>query len=300
RQKLTAPEERSIRIWPHDRVGDIVIFAAVFGFMGAKIFHNLENWNEFWKNPIEALLSFSGLTFYGGLICAAIAIYFYAKKHKIGFRYLCDAMAPTLLLAYALGRIGCQVSGDGDWGILNSAYVSTPEGTVVAADDATFKRVFNQDTTIYMQQSGFRSAAEIQHTHVEAPTWFPKWMVAYNFPHNVINEGVAIKDCTGQYCHQLPIPVFPTAFYETIVCLLLTGMLFLLRSRMKVPGTLFAVYLIFNGIERFFVEKIRVNTQYHFFGLHPTQAELISSLLVIAGIVMLIVFPKKHPRVNTI
>jgi prolipoprotein diacylglyceryltransferase len=63
KRKLNKPEERTIRIWPHDRVGDIVIFAALFGFLGAKIFHNLENWNEFWKSPIEALLSFSGLTF---------------------------------------------------------------------------------------------------------------------------------------------------------------------------------------------------------------------------------------------
>ena len=44
KQKLAKPEERTIRIWPQDRVGDIVIFAAVFGFLGAKIFHNLENW----------------------------------------------------------------------------------------------------------------------------------------------------------------------------------------------------------------------------------------------------------------
>ena len=300
RQKLVKPEERSIRIWPHDRVGDMVIFAAVFGFLGAKIFHNLENWNEFWKSPIEALLSFSGLTFYGGLICAAVAIYFYAKKHKIGFRYLCDAIAPALLLAYAVGRIGCQVAGDGDWGILNSAYVSTPEGTVAVSDPATFQKVINQDSSIYMQQSGFKSVSEIQHKHVVAPSWLPTWMVAYNFPHNVISEGVPIKDCTGQYCHQLPIPVFPTAFYETVVCLILTGFLFLLRNKMKVPGTLFAVYLMFNGFERFIVEKIRVNTQYHFLGLHPTQAELISSCLVIAGIILLVVLPKKQPRTNTI
>ncbi|HLA58785.1 MAG TPA: hypothetical protein VK622_08490, partial [Puia sp.] len=40
KQKLQTPEERKIRIWPHDRVGDIVIFAAIFGFLGAKIFNS--------------------------------------------------------------------------------------------------------------------------------------------------------------------------------------------------------------------------------------------------------------------
>ncbi len=299
KQKLARPEERTIRIWPHDRVGDMVIFAAVFGFLGAKIFHNLENWNEFWKNPIEALLSFSGLTFYGGLICAAIAIFFYSRKHKIGFRHLCDAAAPALLLAYGIGRIGCQVAGDGDWGILNSAYLSTPQAKVVPADTTRFRNALQQNSAIYMQQSGYTSVEQVQHKAVKAPSWMPTWLVAYNFPHNVISEGTPIKDCTGQYCNQLPLPVFPTAFYETVVCLILTAALFMLRRRFTVPGTLFAVYLIFNGVERFLIEKIRVNTQYSILGLHPTQAELISSMLVLSGILMIVVLRMRQKAIQT-
>jgi prolipoprotein diacylglyceryltransferase len=49
-----------------------------------------------------------------------------------------------------------------------------------------------------------------------------------------------------------------------------------------------------NGVERFFIEKIRVDTRYSIFGFHPTQAELISSALVIAGIVGIIYFTKKE------
>ena len=286
KQKLAKPEERAIRIWPHDRVGDMVILAAVFGFLGAKIFHNLENWNEFWKNPIEALLSFSGLTFYGGLICATVAIIWYAKKHRIAVRHLADSIAPALMLAYAIGRIGCQVSGDGDWGILNSAYLSTPEAKIVRADSATFNKTLAANATIYMEQSGYTSTDQVQHKNVPGPSWLPKWMIAYNYPHNVINEGVTIKDCSGQYCRQLPIPVFPTAFYETVICLILTGFLFMLRTRATAAGTIFAVYLILNGLERFFIEKIRVNTQYDLLGFHPTQAELISSFLILTGVVL--------------
>jgi prolipoprotein diacylglyceryltransferase len=80
-------------------------------------------------------------------------------------------------------------------------------------------------------------------------------MTAYNYPHNVINEGVPLKDCSGQYCRQLPIPVFPTAFYETVICLLLTAFLFFLRSRLTVPGTIFAAYLILNRAGKIFYRK---------------------------------------------
>lgn len=294
KQKLAKPEERTIRIWPHDRVGDIVILAAVFGFLGAKIFHNLENWNEFWKSPIEALLSFSGLTFYGGLICATVAIIYYARKHKIAIRHLADSIAPALMLAYAIGRIGCQVAGDGDWGILNSAYVSTPEAKVVPTDSATFNKVLAQNATIYMDQSAYTSIDQVQHKYMPGPKWLPTWMVAYNYPRNVINEGVTIKDCSGQYCRQLPLPVFPTAFYETVACALLTVLLFLLRNRSTAPGSIFAVYLILNGLERFLIEKIRVNTQYDLFGFHPTQAELISTFLVLTGVALLFFVTRKR------
>jgi phosphatidylglycerol---prolipoprotein diacylglyceryl transferase len=293
KQKLAKPEERAIRIWPHDRVGDMVILAAVFGFLGAKIFHNLENWSEFWKSPLEALLSFSGLTFYGGLICATIAIVWYSKKHKIAVRHLADSIAPALMLAYAVGRIGCQVAGDGDWGILNSAYISTPEGKVEASDTATFGRALSANSVIYMEQSAYSSIDQVQHKEVKGPGWLPRWMVAYNYPHNVINEGVTLKNCTGQYCKQLPIPVFPTPFYETVICLLLTGVLFFVRSRSRAPGTIFALYLVLNGLERFFIEKIRVNTQYDIYGFHPTQAELISSLLMLTGIFLIFIFHRK-------
>ena len=205
KQKLAKPEERVIRIWPHDRVGDFVIFAALFGFLGAKIFHNLENWSDFAANPIEALLSFDGLTFYGGLICATIAIWWYARKKKISFRHLCDAAAPGLILAYAIGRIGCQVSGDGDWGILNSAYVTTPDSKVVLADSTQFKTALQQNAQFYLSRQESHSLNDVPHKSVKAPSWLPRWTFAYHYPHNVVKEGAPIAGCAdSQYLHHRP------------------------------------------------------------------------------------------------
>lgn len=240
KQKLAKPEKRLIRIWPSDRVGDIVIYAAIFGFLGAKVFDNLENPSRFFANPIESLLSPSGFTFYGGLICATIAIYYYSRKNNIPFIHLCDSAAPALMLSYSVGRIGCQVSGDGDWGIVN------------------------------LKPNPF--------------SFIPDWMWAYRYPHNVNGEGIALPNCDwGQYCTVLSHPVYPTPFYEVIMALGLFIFLWLIRKKITTPGILFGVYLIVNGIERFFIEKIRVNNTYDIFGFHPTQAEIISTLLVIGG-----------------
>ena len=291
KQKLPEPQERKIRIWPHDRVGDLTIFAAIFGFAGAKIFNSLETWSDFVKNPIESLFSFSGLTFYGGLICAALAIWYYARKNGIGFWYLNDAAAPGLMLAYAVGRIGCQVSGDGDWGILNSAYYTTSGDGRALAGPGDFTRILGENKDLYLPQFG--SLDNVPHLSVKAPSFLPDWLFAYSYPHNVINEGVRMPNCMGSYCTHLPIPVFPTPFYETTVCLILFFILWALRKKLTIPGTLFAIYLILNGIERFFVEKIRVNSKYDIFGFHPTQAEIISFLLVISGISLLIALRRK-------
>ncbi len=296
KRKLPKTEERTIRIWPHDRVGDLVIYAALFGFLGAKIFHNLEDWNEFKKDPIGSLLSFSGLTFYGGLICATLAIWYYAKKHKIRFRYLCDAAAPALMLAYAIGRIGCQVSGDGDWGILNSAYITNPESKVQKVEPAHFKQTIEYYKSFYLGEFKVDTLTKVPHRSVEAPSWLPDWVVAYPYPHNVIEQGVTINGCSGDnYCKHLPVPVFPTPFYETIMGLILFAFLWGIRKKIKTPGVLFAIYLIVNGIERFLIEKIRVNYHYDIFGFHPTQAEIISSALILGGIGLLIYFKRKPP-----
>ena len=256
KQVLEKPELRKIRIWPQDRVGELTILALVFGLVGAKVFDAFENWDSFIKDP-SSIFSAEGLTFYGGLICAALAIWWYARKHKIGFWHLNDAAAPALMLAYSTGRIGCQVSGDGDWGIVNNR--PNPFG------------------------------------------WLPDWMWSYTYPNNVarMDQDNPIPGCTDKFCFQLAEPHFPTPFYETVICFILFLILWSVRKKLKIPGTLFALYLILNGVERFFIEKIRVNTKMHVLGFQFTQAELISSLLLISGIVLWFYLRKRNAPVTS-
>ena len=310
KQKLKEPESRHVRIWPHDRVGDIIILGLIFGIIGAKLFDNLENWSDFIKDPIDRLFSMSGLTFYGGLILAAFAICWYASKKGIKLIHLCDAAALALLLAYAVGRIGCQVSGDGDWGVFNSAYVVNAGGKVVEAAPGDYQNQLNKNAPYYLRgevqgkdsalaqitDRTYESLEKVPHKSFKAPSFVPIWMVAYTYPNNVNKDGVLIPGCDDEHCRALPQPVFPTPFYETVVCTLLFLILWSIRKRIKVPGVMFGIYLIVNGIERFTIELIRVNNTYSIFGFHPTQAEIISAALVLTGIILIIVVKSRASK----
>jgi prolipoprotein diacylglyceryl transferase len=108
-----------VKEWPHQKVGDIIIIAAVTGIIGSRIFSLLENWQTFIADPIGQLFSGSGLTIYGGIIFAGLTLVWYSKRIGLPTQHLADAAAPCLALGYGIGRMGCQFSGDGDWGINN-------------------------------------------------------------------------------------------------------------------------------------------------------------------------------------
>ena len=99
---------------------EITLLAIIFGIIGSKLFHLIESWDAFVREPIGMIFNPGGLTYYGGSILATIAIGVYLKKKKISFFAIGDAIAPSLALAYGIGRIGCHLAGDGDYGIPTS------------------------------------------------------------------------------------------------------------------------------------------------------------------------------------
>lgn len=241
KEQLPKPEEVKRLVYPHDRIGDLTIIAAITGILGAKVFAILEEPSGFLDDPLGTFFSGSGLAIYGGLICGYLGVTWYLRKHKIPFWPTADAIAPALIIAYGVGRIGCQLAGDGDWGI-----AAAPQ-----------------------------------------PSWWflPDWLWAYDYPHNVNKVGIAIEGCQWLHCTHLANPVYPTPLYEIVMALGIGAFLWAIRKRVKVPGVLFFIYLILNGFERFWIEKIRVNATYDIAGFHPTQAEIIATALFIVGIV---------------
>ena len=120
KSKLTKPLQREKMVYPHQRIGDITILAAITGLLGARLFSILENFGDFIKDPIGQLFSGSGLTIYGGLILAFVSVYYYVYKKGMKPIHVMDAAAPALIIGYAVGRLGCHLSGDGDWGLPNT------------------------------------------------------------------------------------------------------------------------------------------------------------------------------------
>jgi prolipoprotein diacylglyceryltransferase len=72
-----------------------------------------------------------------------------------------------------------------------------------------------------------------------------------------------------------------------------------LRKRIQIPGVIFALYLVLNGIERFFIEQIRVNNFVEYLGMKWTQAMVIALMMVVGGTAAIVVLKKYHERSRT-
>ena len=102
---------------PQEVVPKLTIAVLIAGVAGARAFHILEHLDSFVASPWEMIFSRSGLSVFGGLIFGTVAGLIVIKRWQLPARPFLDAVAPAMMLGYAIGRIGCQISGDGDWGI---------------------------------------------------------------------------------------------------------------------------------------------------------------------------------------
>ena len=117
---------------PVDWAYEIVFAALLGGIVGARGYYVVEKFSTAKDHLFSAIFSGSGLVWYGGAIGGAIAVIAWMRwRHVLELRML-DACATALALGYAIGRIGCQVSGDGDYGIRSSLpwAMGYPHGTV--------------------------------------------------------------------------------------------------------------------------------------------------------------------------
>ncbi|HYE59447.1 MAG TPA: prolipoprotein diacylglyceryl transferase family protein, partial [Rhodothermales bacterium] len=150
--------------------------------------------------------------------------------------------------------IGCYLAGDGDWGVCSRLE--------------------------------------------DKPGWLPGRLWSETFPRNVAGPDMSVYDVKADCLMQNPGDlrgeflagadgVFPTMLYEFAMCGLAFGILWMLRKHPYRAGWLFGVYVILTAVERFLIELIRVNNEFPLFGLQVTQAQVISVLLLIGGLVII-------------
>jgi phosphatidylglycerol:prolipoprotein diacylglycerol transferase len=94
----------------------LAVAAMVGGMIGAKVYFIFEAFSYFVEDPIHIIFSGAGFTFYGGLIGGAVGVFYVIYRRQLPVLPITDAVALILPLGYAIGRIGCQLAGDGDYG----------------------------------------------------------------------------------------------------------------------------------------------------------------------------------------
>lgn len=243
--------------------GQITIIALIGGVAGSKLFSIFENWSEFMADPRGQLFSPAGLTFYGGFIVAMIWIYVYVKRKRLRFMMFGDMLSPVLLLAYGIGRIGCQLAGDGDYGIPSRLpwAMSYPQGT--AKPSATLVDYFATKP-------------------LERAEWH----------YDSLRAIVTGVDKLGQRITRFDevVTVHPAPVYETLFCIIAFILIWRLREKYEAQvGKLFSLVLVVMGFERLMIEFIRINPLYA--GL--SMAQWISvAMIAIGGYLLAFYYPK--------
>jgi phosphatidylglycerol:prolipoprotein diacylglycerol transferase len=121
---------------PADWAYEMIFAALVGGIVGARAYYMAQNWDAVKDDFFGNLFSGSGLVWYGGAIGGAIAVCIWAWRRGFLQLALLDLAAAPLALGYAIGRIRCQLSGDGDYGKPSDLpwAMSYPDGTVPTTD----------------------------------------------------------------------------------------------------------------------------------------------------------------------
>ena len=117
---------------PGDWSYEIIFAGLVGGVVGSRIDYLAQNWDAVSHDLVGNLFSGSGLVWYGGAVGGAIGVVLWARRRDFVSLALLDLTAVPLALGYAIGRIGCQLSGDGDYGVASGVpwAMSYPHGTV--------------------------------------------------------------------------------------------------------------------------------------------------------------------------
>ncbi len=242
----------------------VTILAVAFGIAGAKLLYLLEEFEAFTANPVGMTFSAGGLTWYGGFLLALLAVSLYIRWKKVPFMKVWDCLGIALILAYGVGRVGCHLSGDGDYG----QPTSLPWGTIYAQGTAK--------PTIMLEDYFRREPAAREAWHYDS-----------------LRVMVAGRDKTGHIYTEFDArtPLHPTPLYELLFGIAGYFILLALEKKHLIPGQLFMAYLMLSSTFRFIVEFLRLQPR---IALGLSEAQLFSIVLFILGAAGYLLLSQRH------
>jgi len=238
----------------------ITVLAVIFGIAGAKILYLIEEWDAFTMNPAGMAFSAGGLTWYGGFLLALLVVSLYIRKKKAPFLKVWDCLGVALILAYGVGRVGCHLSGDGDYG----SPTALAWGTIYAQGTAK--------PSVMLEDYFRREPLERQAWHYDS-----------------LRTIVAGKDRLGHYYTRFDevTPLHPTPIYELLLGIAGYFLLLAIQKRRLPDGSLFMMYLMLASTFRFAIEFLRLNPR---IAAGLTEAQLFSIGLFALGFIGFISF----------
>jgi phosphatidylglycerol---prolipoprotein diacylglyceryl transferase len=238
-----------------------IAIPCLVGIAGAKIYHVLETPQVLFAHPVDELLSRYGLAWFGGLIAGFAAFVWLARREKIPLLDMFDAGSAAAALGYGVGRIGCLLSGDGDYGIPTSLPwgMSFPNGLVPTTD-----RV--HPTPIYEFLAACVIACILWQMGSEQFESARYGQREYDRP-TPPGRRTDLPPLTAK------LHLFPGVFVRV------PQDRYAAISKWLRPGSVFAAYLVLTGVARFLVEFIRINPR-SFLGMSNAQTASVVSVIV--------------------
>ncbi|HEY0095055.1 MAG TPA: prolipoprotein diacylglyceryl transferase, partial [Archangium sp.] len=219
---------------------DLTFYLLVGGLVGSRVLFVLVNWKDYARDWSQVFSLGGGLVFYGGLIGATIAAWFFTKLHRMDFLRLADVAIPTVSLGQCLGRLGCFSAGC-CWGDVTAAGARLAAhfpGAGLAKD--LFGRIGGTSSL------AFQSQAQDSRYVVEATG---------QILHQAAPGAVRISEWVAQ--HGTTLPVHPTQIYESLGQLGLFLALMYARRFRRFHGQIFALWLMCYAVLRTSVELFR-------------------------------------------
>jgi phosphatidylglycerol:prolipoprotein diacylglycerol transferase len=217
------------------------------GIIGAKLYHVLETPRDLFADPIGEIFSQFGFAWFGGLLAGLAAFLWLARRNKISLLAILDAGSTAAALGYGIGRIGCLLSGDGDYGVPTSLPwgMSFPNGLVPTEQRVHPTPIYELLAACLIAWILWRfGAVQIRALRGRDGAMARKRVES---PLRAEPE-IAAADPRASYGGGLP------------------------------AGDVFAAYLVLTGAVRFLVEFIRINPR-SFFGMSNAQAASLASMI---------------------